>query len=115
MINTTIAELLGQLFIESWSSNLSYTSYFTKCQPAFCSYVVNTQKSALEIVTTITGLIGGLSIVLRLVIPYAVIGSVKLLRNNRHASADVVPQERECFFVSSYQRKLSIVYFRRQS
>jgi hypothetical protein len=31
MINTTIAELLGQLFIESWSSNLSYTSYFTKC------------------------------------------------------------------------------------
>ena len=106
-INTTIVDLLGQLFIESWSSNLSYTSYFAKCQPAACSYTANTQKSALEVVTTITGLIGGLSVVLRLVIPHIISGGVKLFSKHHPAQTEVVPQERKCFI---YTKNYTINY-----
>ena len=87
--NVTIDELLGQLFIESWSSTSSYPAYFNQCRPASCSYSVNTQKSTLEIVTTVTGLIGGLSVVLRFAIP----ASVKILRKYRRPPVHPAPDQ----------------------
>ncbi|CAF1073467.1 unnamed protein product [Adineta steineri] len=79
-INTTINDLLEQLFIESWSSSLFYSSYFNACKPIDCSYTIITQKGALQVVTTITGLFGGLSVVLRLLIPTIGLGLIKLAR-----------------------------------
>ncbi|CAF3596879.1 unnamed protein product [Rotaria socialis] len=87
MINTTINELLGELFIESWSTTLSYPSYFAQCQPAYCSYIVNTQKNALEVFTIVAGLIGGLSVAFRIMVPYVVLGFIKLLEQY-HSSHD---------------------------
>jgi hypothetical protein len=117
-INTTINELLGQLFIESWSSTLFYTSYFNKCQPAFCSYTVNSKKDTLEIVTIVTGLIGGLSVALRVAIPHVISGSVKLLRKCRFSTATVsslnISEMNICVFFSLYYRisKPFLIYFR---
>jgi hypothetical protein len=113
MINTTISDLLGQLFIESWSSSLFYTSYFAKCQPAYCSYSIITQKSALEIVTTVTGLIGGLSVALKFLVPFVILGCAKIYRKRQAVQPNVIPQQHEGF---SYHdiTKVSIVYFRQQ-
>ena len=102
MINTTINDLLSQLFIESWSSSLFYTSYFAKCRPTYCSYSVITQKSTLEIVTTVTGLIGGLSVALRLMVPFVVLGCVRIVRKRQHTRVNVMPEHREGFFLSLF-------------
>ena len=98
MINTTINQLLGELFIESWSSKLFYRTYFNQCQPAICSYIVNTQRSTLEILTTVTGLVGGLSITLRILAPYTILACQSLLRKNRRLSAEIALQPRKMVF-----------------
>lgn len=112
MINTTINDLLGELFIESWSSTLFYTTYFDKCQPEFCSYTVNTRKSTLEIVTTVTGLVGGLSVALQFMVPYAILGSIKLLHKRRQ-QATFTPEQTK--FILTPQILEQYIYFRSQS
>lgn len=94
-INTTVNELLSELFIESWTSEVFYTAYFNQCQPASCSYVVNTQKSTLELVTTVAGLIGGLSIAFRVLTPSIIFVCVTLFRKRRRFSSAVTPQIRK--------------------
>ncbi|CAF1412535.1 unnamed protein product [Adineta ricciae] len=71
-INITVDDLLQQLFIDSWLTTLNYSSYFQKCQPIYCEYTILQRKDAVEIVTTITGLIGGLATIFKLVSPYVI-------------------------------------------
>lgn len=86
-INTTISVLLEQLFIENWSSVLNYPTYFNKCQPVSCSYTVVAQRSTLQVVTTITGLVGGLSIAFRIIAPSIIVCLVTLFRKFRPRQA----------------------------
>jgi hypothetical protein len=68
-INVTISDLLKQLFIESWSTTIDYSSYFNKCQPLSCSYTLIQRRNFLQILTTITALIGGLAKIFRFLSP----------------------------------------------
>ena len=87
-INSTIDDLLSELFVESWSSTLFYSAYFNQCQPSYCSHTVLTQKSALKIVTTVTGLIGGLAVAFSLIVPPIISIGVLLRRKLRPARED---------------------------
>ncbi|UJR24147.1 hypothetical protein I4U23_027113 [Adineta vaga] len=71
-INVTIDKLLENLFIESWLTTISYSSYFNECQPIYCTYNIIQHRSLLEIITVITGLIGGLSKIFKLLSPYVI-------------------------------------------
>ena len=68
-VDSTIDDLFTNLFIDSWSTALFYASYFNQCQPILCSYPIQERKAPLEIVTTIAGLIGGLSTILKIFSP----------------------------------------------
>ena len=68
-VDATIEDLFTNLFIDSWSTALFYASYFNQCQPISCSYPIQQRKTPLEIVTTIAGLIGGLSTIFKLISP----------------------------------------------
>ncbi|CAF0984316.1 unnamed protein product [Adineta steineri] len=57
-INSTIESLVSQMFIESWSNSTNYSSYFTQCQPASCSYTISQRNNLVETITRIVGLIG---------------------------------------------------------
>ncbi|UJR22378.1 hypothetical protein I4U23_025440 [Adineta vaga] len=92
-INTTINTLLEQLFIETWSSILFYPTYFNKCRPISCFYTVITQKGTLQVVATITGLIGGLSIAFRLITPSIILCLMTVFRSCRPSQTNALRRE----------------------
>lgn len=65
-VNTTVAELLADLFIEEWNFEVLFDDYFDACIPASCSYQIIVHHSSLYVVTFVFSLIGGLVAVLRL-------------------------------------------------
>ena len=69
LINTTIAELINNLFIENYTTTLNYSSYFKECSPLLCSYTYIQQVNPLYTVTFLLGLQGGLTIVLQWLCP----------------------------------------------
>ncbi|CAF1013972.1 unnamed protein product [Adineta ricciae] len=68
-INTTVAELMDELFVEQWATTINYSLYFEQCLPLLCSYTYNQPFSVLYTITLILGLQGGLSIVLEWICP----------------------------------------------
>jgi hypothetical protein len=67
--NSTIEEVLDQLMVEEWNSSRIYDSYYNECQPSQCIYTHETKNNVIYIVTTLVGLIGGLTTGLKLIIP----------------------------------------------
>ncbi|CAF1303056.1 unnamed protein product [Adineta steineri] len=80
MRNSTIGSLLSEMFIESWSESTNYSSYFAQCQPSSCSYTISQRNSLLEILTTLVGLIGGLSVSLRILVPFLVMACIGVIQ-----------------------------------
>ena len=75
-----IESLANNLFIHSWYNESSFESYFNRCHPVKCHYTYETRLHLIYIVTIIVGLIGGINIVLRLLLPL-VVKSVIRIRN----------------------------------
>ena len=67
--NSTVQEFLDKLMVEEWKKSIIYEDYYNKCQPSQCTYTHQTKNSAIYIVTTVVGLIGGLLTVLKLTVP----------------------------------------------
>ena len=76
---STIQTLVNKVFIERWSAVSSFADYFSYCAPISCTYSYSDGDSALVILTTLLGLYGGLTVVLRL----SVFHSVSFYRNRR--------------------------------
>jgi hypothetical protein len=55
--------------IEQWNEQISFNSYYEKCNPVFCVYTYNKQGDLSYMFTTIIGLIGGLTTILKIIIP----------------------------------------------
>ncbi len=83
--------LLEQMFIESWSSNVSYEKFFQQCQPTLCSYILIEKYNILFVVTTVTGLYGGLTILLKLAVPFVMNQLYKVGRRFRQNNFQVAP------------------------
>lgn len=64
--NTSMGNLLADLFVEEWNSQILFDQYFNACAPVSCSYQIITNQSYLYIITFVFGLIGGLVAILRL-------------------------------------------------
>ena len=70
--NATIGAMFNELFIEEWHSSTRFTSYFQICAPISCSYSYTERFSIIHIITSILGLLGGLTIAFRILAPVAV-------------------------------------------
>jgi hypothetical protein len=66
--NTSIEAVVNALFIENWSTTSSFSDYYAKCAPISCTYTFTQTGSVLFVITTLLGLFGGLTVVLRLVV-----------------------------------------------
>ena len=66
--NTTIETIVNALFVENWSTTSSFSNYYRKCAPISCTYTFTQTGSVIFIITTLLGLFGGLTIVLRFVV-----------------------------------------------
>ncbi|UJR20676.1 hypothetical protein I4U23_023797 [Adineta vaga] len=83
---TNVETLAQSLFLEYWSAKTSFAAYYSTCAPILCTYKLTKQNSFLQILTTLLGVYGGLTLALRMCIPHM----VHNLRN-RHESDNTVP------------------------
>lgn len=65
-----MSTIVYKLMLEQWSPTISYENYFHQCSPSQCVHSKVEHTSPIEILTTIISLYGGLSIALRLLMPY---------------------------------------------
>ena len=63
-LNASVGDLASALFLESWSSDVSYEKYFDGCAPDSCRYSYVDHANVLYTLTTLLGLYGGLQVVL---------------------------------------------------
>ncbi|CAF1479370.1 unnamed protein product [Adineta steineri] len=64
----TIQSIFNRLMIDSWSYNISFSSYYKACAPLSCTYAYISRKSFLTIITTVISIFGGLSLAYKLII-----------------------------------------------
>lgn len=81
--NSTINSISSELFIEYWEQSLNYSSYFIHCQPTSCSYKILQRNNLFATITIIIGLIGGLSVSLRILVPIVVAICFYLVRRRQ--------------------------------
>jgi hypothetical protein len=86
-LNSTIEILVENLFVETWTKKLNYTSYFNQCKPETCIFDVNERASVLYIITSLLGLYGGLSVVLLFGTPFVVTYIIKRIRRRTNLLA----------------------------
>ncbi|CAF4173996.1 unnamed protein product, partial [Adineta steineri] len=87
--DSTIEYLLNNLMIEEWNSTQMYDRYYDECQPKECTYTINTRNNILYVITTLIGIIGGLTRVSKIFVPILVKIIVYCFRKWRNS---VVPQ-----------------------
>ncbi|CAF4128482.1 unnamed protein product, partial [Rotaria sordida] len=64
--NETIESIINRLMIDSWTSNISFSSYYDICSPSSCTYQYISRNDLFFVITTILGIFGGLSLGLKL-------------------------------------------------
>jgi hypothetical protein len=68
-INSTIQDLVDNLMIEQWNPSTMYEQYYNECNATQCTYTLETRNDLIYIFTTLFGIAGGLTTVLKLVVP----------------------------------------------
>ncbi|CAF4415992.1 unnamed protein product, partial [Adineta steineri] len=91
--NLLTSDIVEEMFIESWSINISYKAFFQQCQPTSCSYKLIDRYNLLYVVTTILGLYGGLTVLLKIIVPFTVRRLHAVVKRNRIIHIQVVPKE----------------------
>lgn len=91
-INSTGQDLASGAFIEEWSLNISYSDFFSACDSSMCTYSVPHRKDTLRVITILLGLYGGLTLIIRTVVPWLIAVSQRIVRLwLRRGNAAVVP------------------------
>lgn len=70
--STMIGEVIDNLMVEQWDTVVIYDEYYNSCQPTRCTYAISSRNDAVQIVTTVIGLVGGLVTMLKLIVSRSV-------------------------------------------
>ncbi|CAF0789552.1 unnamed protein product [Adineta steineri] len=89
--NTTIQNIVDELFVDEWNISTSYASLYNECNPQECSYNIKRDDHFASISSRILGLYGGLTVVLRFIIPFLIEIIFKI--RNRWRRSTVIPAE----------------------
>ncbi|CAF1437435.1 unnamed protein product [Adineta steineri] len=68
-MNSTVFDLITNVFIEDWLTLIDYLKYFNQCLPSSCSYQYIQRFNWLYTVTVLLGLYGGLSFIFKWLCP----------------------------------------------
>ncbi|CAF0940368.1 unnamed protein product [Adineta steineri] len=80
LINSTVMDLVNDIFLENWVTNISYPAYFAKCSPSSCSHSFKQQYSLIYTITLLIGLYGGLTFIFKWICPKLVVLLSKIYR-----------------------------------
>ena len=70
--NETIESIFNRLMVDSWSSNISFISFYNSCAPLSCTVEYRRRNDLFSVTTAITGVFGGLSLGLKFIILFVV-------------------------------------------
>lgn len=78
-INDTIETIAYDMFIESWTNNVSYEKFFNACKPKYCIYTYYYRFDALDMLTSFLSIFAGLCVGYRFAVPHPVtlVGKIK--------------------------------------
>ena len=82
-VNMTVIDLVDRLFVERWSTIMTYSSYFELCAPLLCSYTYRQQLASFYTVTYVIGLYGGLTILLKWICPRIISLMAKIYQHRK--------------------------------
>ncbi|CAF4032239.1 unnamed protein product [Adineta steineri] len=104
--NTTLDNIVSQLFIEDWTNTTNFSSYYHQCAPDQCTYTYEQRFNRVYIIAIVFEIVGGLSVALNIFIPLLVI----LLRRIYHICRrrHLVQVPTEVTVETSIGRKLSL-------
>lgn len=71
-MNMSIETIINDLFIENWSTQQSFSNYFSQCAPIQCTYTTVQDNNALYVLTKLLGIYGGLTAALRFCVPLVI-------------------------------------------
>lgn len=71
-INSTIEEILNHLMVEQWNLSILFENYYEKCHPMQCTYDIDSRNDVVYIATILIGLLGGLTTMLKFIVPKCV-------------------------------------------
>ncbi|CAF1618923.1 unnamed protein product [Adineta ricciae] len=80
-----IAILVGDLFVENWNEFHFYDKYYNSCQSSFCSYKIQQRPQFIHVLTVLINVYGGLTIILRFLIPN-IVSFIRRKRRQRQGS-----------------------------
>ena len=103
-IDSSVQELVNELMLDEKTTDIHFDDFYSQCNPALCTYSYYRRFDILFIVTTILGIFGGLSFVLRLIAP--IIAKIILRRKNR-----VSPVDRAISSTSNGRTRRELNYF----
>lgn len=63
-----IGEIFDKLMVDSWSSNVSFTSYYQACAPLACKFDNERRMDVILVITTVAGIFGGLSLGFKIIL-----------------------------------------------
>lgn len=66
----TMETIVTRMFINRWQHELSYEAFFQGCAVRECTYTRHYRFDALDLITTLLSVFGGLSVVLRFLVPH---------------------------------------------
>jgi hypothetical protein len=95
-VTTILQEILSNLMIEQWNTQTSYEDYFNQCQPNECLATYVYRGNIPYIITTMTGLIGGLTKVYKFVVPVLkglIFAVINRLKRKTVVNNQVIPLE----------------------
>jgi hypothetical protein len=67
-INRTVEDILNNALDLTWSVNISYAEFYNQCSPSSCPCSVNQHRDVIQIIVTLLGLYGGLTVALRYIV-----------------------------------------------
>lgn len=63
-----LSKILDQLMVEEWEIQFNFESYYERCAPQSCTYTKVQRLNVIGVFTTLVGLTGGASVILKLLI-----------------------------------------------
>ncbi|CAF3903531.1 unnamed protein product, partial [Adineta steineri] len=75
--SSLISHIVDNMMLENWTAVAFHQSFYETCQPSLCTYSYQTQNSISSVITIVIQLVGGLTILLRILVPKI----VKLFRS----------------------------------
>ncbi|CAF4138063.1 unnamed protein product [Adineta steineri] len=86
-VTTSVQEIIDNLMIEEWNNETSFKFYYKQCNPYLCSYSYNVKGDISYVIAITFGLIGGLTTILKIIIPFIVL-MIRRWRQKRKIGID---------------------------